>query len=107
MALSDSAILLKFQEARDTLVTAFAAGEGYVEIEIRGRRWKAPDPEKLIDRIERQIRYYEDRINSRRVGAEELGRVGARVGATQYLGRQGAESLDLLRPNHEASSDPR
>lgn len=64
MALTDTAILLEYREARDTLVEAISAGESYIEIEIRNRRWKQADTVKLLAFVEKQITYYENRINN-------------------------------------------
>ena len=63
MTLSDAAVLIEYQEGRDAILQAISAGESYIEIEIRNRRWKASDPMKVLAWCEKMILVYENRAN--------------------------------------------
>ena len=64
MSLSDSDILEQYKLARDALVTAIGNNESVVEIEIRGKRSRVTDPQKMLETVEEQISKYERRISA-------------------------------------------
>ena len=65
MALTDAQILEEYREGRDTVLQAISAGDSFIEIEIRNRRWKASDPMKVLEWCEKMIIRYENRANAK------------------------------------------